>query len=333
MALIFCDGFDHYATADGLKKWNQFGTGVSIQSTLGRRGGGCVQFSTNTRFIQKTLPSNYATLILGFAYNPNAGTGDVMWIMDGGTTHLVLNLNASFGLTVLRSGTTLGSSANGVVATSGFTHIEFKCTISDSVGTIDINVNGASVLSLSSQDTRNGGNATCNGFYFRSTAGGCQVDDVVALDNSGSSPTNAMLGDVRIDTIYPNADGNYSQFTCSTGSSHYQLVDETTPNTTDYNDGGTVGDRDSYAMGNLTTLASQTVYGVHVNLAINKDDAGSKSAAPFVRSGSTNTDGTSTALGTSQVYVSQMFELDPNTGTAWTESTVNSMEAGCKVTA
>jgi hypothetical protein len=86
-------------------------------------------------------------------------------------------------------------------------------------------------------------------------------------------------------------------------------------------------------MGNLAALTSQTVYGVQVNAAVLKDDAGAKSVATFVRSSSTNGDGASTVLGTSQVYVSQVFETDPNGSIAWTEASVNAMEAGVKVTA
>ena len=109
------------------------------------------------------------------------------------------------------------------------------------------------------------------------SSSGMNFDDLYVCDSAGST-NNGFLGDCRIDTIYPSGAGNYTQFTPSTGS-NYTCVDETAPNTTDYVDGATVGDRDSYALGNLSALSSQTVYGVQVNAAILKDDAGSKSAA------------------------------------------------------
>lgn len=336
MAFIFGDTFDHYATADGLKKWNAFGTGVSIQASSGRRGGGCMQFSGNTRFADKTLPGSYSTLIVGFALDAAAGnTTDIMRFLDGATVHTGLYLTANNAIAAFRgtNATVLGTSANGVVPASGFCYIEVKTTIHDTAGTVDVRVNGASVLSLSGQDTRNGGNASVTGFSFRGIINTSKIDDLYVCDTSGSAPDNDFLGDVRGDCLFPDGDGNYTQFTCSTGSTHYVLVDESTPNTTDYNEGSTVGDRDSYTFGNLSALASQTVYAVQVCMAINKDDAGSKSAASFVRSGGTDGDGASIALGTSQVITTQVFELNPNGSVAWTESTVNSMEAGCKVTA
>ena len=335
MALIFCDSFDHYATADGTKKWNTFGTGVSIQSASGRRSTGCMQFSGNTRFADKTLPSSYQTLIVGFALDAAAAnTTDIMRFLDGVTVHTGLYLTANNAIAAFRgsNATILGTSANNVVPSSGFCYIEVKTKIDDTTGTVDVKVNGASVLSLSGQDTRNGGNASVTGISIRGVGGTAKIDDLYVCDTSGST-NNDFLGDVRIDCLFPDGDGNYTQFTPSTGTSHYQLVDESTPNTTDYNDGATVGDRDSYTFQNLSALTSQTVYGVQVCMAINKDDAGSKSATAFVRASSTNGDGSGIALGTSQVITTQVFETNPATSTAWTESTVNGMEAGCKVTA
>lgn len=216
-------------------------------------------------------------------------------------------------------------------------YIEWKITFANSISadTCVVKINGVQVLNVASgQDTQASANASANGFHLGgfNQASTCIYDDLYLCDQSGST-NNDFLGDIRVDTVFPTSDGNYTAFTPSTGSDHYALVDETEPNTTDYNDGATVGDRDSYGLGNLTALTSQTVYGVQVNAAILKDDAGAKSAATFVRSASTNQDGAAVALGTSQVYVSQIFEQDPNAAAAWTETTVNAMEAGVVVTA
>lgn len=48
--------------------------------------------------------------------------------------------------------------------------------------------------------------------------------------------------------IMPSADGFYAQWTPSTGTSHFALVDETPCNTTDYNSTIVVGNRDSYTV-------------------------------------------------------------------------------------
>ena len=146
------------------------------------------------------------------------------------------------------------------------------------------------------------------------------------LDTTGSAPNNDFLGDVRIDAVYPTADGTYTAWTPSTGTSHYALVDETTPNTTDYNSSNTIGQKDSYVMGNPPSLASQIIYGVRVKVAAQKDDAGSRSMKVGVRSGTTDSLSAAQALGTSQLYYTNIHEVDPGTGASWTPSGVDNME-------
>lgn len=278
-------------------------------------------------------------LYLGDLPSPQAHR--IFALKDVASYQCDLRVNADLTLTVTRNGTALTNGTSvAALSLSTWYYLEWKVTIADSIsaGSCKVRLNGVDIITVAtSQDTKNTANSSAN--QVELGPGGVGVgsldmrfDDFYLCDQSGST-NNDFLGDCRIDTIYPTSDGTYSQFTPSTGSTHYTLVDETTPNTSDYNDGATVGDRDSYGMGNLSALTSQTVYGVQVNAAILKDDAGSKSAATFVRSSGTNGDGASSALGTSQVYLSQIFETDPNGSIAWTESSVNAMEAGVKVAA
>lgn len=333
MSLLFCDSFDHYATADGLKKWTAFGTGVTITASSGRRSGGSCNLAGSNRFIDKTLPSNYATLIVGWALSTGGGTAaTLLKFLDGATVHCALFLTAAGAIAAYRGDLTtlLGTSANGVVPSSGFCYIEAKVLISDTVGTVDVHVNGSSVLSLTSQDTRNAGNASCTGFSVRGVSGSTDIDDLYACDAAGSAPTNTFLGDCRIDALYPNADGSNTDFTCSTGSTHYTLVDEATPNTSDYVESSTVNNKDTYAFQDLSAITG-TIYGAQICTAALKDDAGARSLANTVKSSSTNADGATQALSTSQLYYLDIFPTDPNTAAAWTEAAINAAEFGVKV--
>jgi hypothetical protein len=336
MALLFVDGFDHYATADITKKWTT-NSGATISSSSGRRGGGALNINYSGYYVAKGV-ANSATLIVGFHLNPPAystSSFEFLRFSDGSTAQVVIYRLTSGAFQVYNgSFTILGNSASGVLADSVAHYVEVKVKFHGSAGTVDILIDGVSVLSLTGKNTISSANAYANlvTLFGGSVFTNYYYDDLYICDALGSTNNN-FLGDVRVDTLFPTSDGNYSAFTPSTGSLHYALVDEATPNTSDYNEGAAVNDRDSYGMGNLATLASQTVYGVQVNAAILKDDAGSKSAATFVRSSGTNGDGASAAISTSQVYVSQVFETDPNGSIAWTESSVNAMEAGVKVTA
>jgi len=338
MALLFVDGFDHYVTADIPKKWNSGGANVSIQTAGGRRGGGCMRCTGASPQASKTLQAE-TSWVVGFAFScATLTTTAIAQFLDTGTVQCDLRLNADGTLLVTRNGTSVtGGQSTFALSTNTWYFLEIKVSIADSIAanSCKVRVNGGDVITVSAgQDLKNTANTTANSVRLgqSSNTSTFEYDDLYVCNQSGST-NNDFLGDVRVDTLYPTSDGTYTQFTPSTGSTHYLLVDETAPNTSDYVDGNTVGHRDSYGMGNLPALVSQTVYGVQVNAAMLKDDAGAKSAATMVRSGTTNADGTSAALGTSQAYVSQIFEQDPDAAAAWTETTVNAMEAGVVVTA
>lgn len=341
MALLFMDGFDHYATADILKKWTSSVGAPTIAATSGRRSGGAILLDATTESVTKSIQAG-ASFVVGVALNiaaAPAAAGQVMALLDAGTPQVDVRINPDLTLSITRAGAALtnGTSVLSLSAGSWY-YLEFKCTIADSIpaSSCKLRVNGADVITVATgQDTKATANASANQIRVGTAGvslGSVWYDDFYVCNSSGGT-NNDFLGDVRVDALFPNADGTYSQFTPSTGTTHYALVDETAPNATDYNDGVNVGDRDSYGFQGLAALTSQTVYGVQVNAATNKDDAGAKSVATFARSGTTNVDGATAVLGTSQTYVSQVYETDPSGGAAWTESAVNAAEFGVTVVA
>lgn len=337
--LLFMDGFSHYATADLGKKWTSVTAAPTITSN-GARGGGALTVVTSDAAAKSFTP--VASVVFGFRFkftNANASAKKICTLYDVATAQVDLRINADGTLSVTRAGTALtGGTSTNTMSAGTFYYVEFKVTISDSIGanTCKVRVDGVDWITVATgQDTKATANALCNVLELGpsgSLTGTYYYHDLYLCDNSGST-NNDFLGDCRIDTIFPTSDGNYTQFTPSTGTDHYALVDEATPNTSDYNSDATAGHRDSYGMGNLAALTSQTVYGIQTNAAVLKDDAGVRTAATFVRSSSTNSDGATVGLSVSQTYISQVFETDPNGSIAWTESSVNAMEGGFKVVA
>ncbi|WP_160809574.1 hypothetical protein [Nitrosomonas sp. HPC101] len=213
-----------------------------------------------------------------------------------------------------------------------YNYIEYKTVIHDTTGSFELRLNGVTILSASNIDTKATANASVssisfgfsNGLYHSKSV--WSYDDIYILDTTGAT-NNDFLGDVRIDAIYPSADGNYAEWTPSTGSDHYALVDDATPNTTDYVSDSTVGNKDSFVMGNPPAMAGQLIYGVKVKAMANKDDAGARDLKVGVRSGTTDDLSAAQALSTSWRYYSNIYEVDPATGLAWTPGTVDALEA------
>jgi hypothetical protein len=345
--LIFCDGFDHYATADITKKWTTFKGGAlqtHINPSGGRRGGGCFETTIDECYIQRTYNSA-ASWIIGVAYKyeheATYGPPGIIALLDNGSYQCEVRLDEDSTLSVTRNGNSVSGGKGTQAISAGVWHyIEFKVTIGTSIaaGTCVVKVDGATVVTVAAgQSVQNTVNASANQVrigamgvtYF---AGTTQFDDHYICNPSGAH-NNDFLGDVRVDTLFPTSDGHYTDWTPSSGSSHFALVDDATPDLGTYVGSTTVGNRDSYGMSELEPLVSQTVYGVQVNVAVLKDTTGLRSIETFLRSNSVDVDGATAAISTDQAFISQVFETNPDGGVAWTETTVDAAEAGVKVSA
>lgn len=336
MSLIFYDGFETYATADIAKEWTSQVGSVAINATAGRRGGGGLlapSASSNAAVITKTLPASVASLVVGFSFRPSllvAVNVTILRLLDAGTLQLEIRLNADGTLSVTRSGTVLGTSS--VSLSSNVHHyLELKTTIHDTLGAYELRLDGVNILSAANVDTKNTANASINQVSVGAgsvllTIVTWTFDDLYILDTSGAA-NNDFLGDIRIDAIYPTADGNYKQWTPSAGVDHFALVDEATPNITDYVSDGTAGNKDSFVMSNPPALASQTIYGVKVKVAVAKDDAGARSLKIGVRSAGVDSVSAAKTLSASYIYYSNIHEVDPATGLAWSPAAVDALEA------
>jgi hypothetical protein len=340
VALRFCDGFDHYAVGDVLAKWTSLATGPASMQT-GRFGSGqAMRFTALNRQVTKVIDSQ-ATWIVGFAYRSqgfNANQGIIVFI-DGAVTHCDLRVDAGGHLFFTRNGTTIGSVGTTVLNTNTWYYLEVKVTISDAAGVAVAKINGVTELNGSSLDTRNAGNATADTVRINSTGGSSvaettDFDDLYVCDASGST-NNDFLGDVRVEALFPNGNGNSSVLVGSDGNStdNYLLVDETTPATADYVESSTVGDKDTYAYTNPTST-SGSVFGVQVLPYAAKTDAGARSIVSVARLSGTEVDGAAKTLPASGSpgYLPDIRETKPGGG-SWSISDVSNAEFGVKINA
>jgi hypothetical protein len=346
MALKFIDGFDHYATAQLTRKWSSQGgnqTGAVSIVSPGRFAGGFLRSNpagSNTNYMIKMLPAS-ATWVIGFAFRPNSlPSGNVQFCAlwdTGAASQCELKLNGDGTISMTRNNTALtgGTSTLGISAGSWF-YLEWKITIANAIAanSCKVRVNGVDFINVATgQDTQNSANASANLIALGTMSGVAQAaldfDDLYALDGSGTV-NNDFLGDVRVEALYPGGAGTTTQWTPSAGG-NYACVDDVTPNDdTDYVSSSTVGQKDTYVMSNLTGNAA-AIAGIQSDLLHRKDDAGSRTVAAVIRSGGADYDGTAASVLDNYFYASEIRETDPATGTAWTITGVNAMEAGIKV--
>lgn len=341
MALLFVDSFDHYTAVTDKYSVNASGgrsEAASIVAAVGRRNTAGLKLQNQNIFglgsggcIRTYLGANYSQLAMGAAVKFDAGfsqTLNIFEFLDGTTRQMELAVTTTGQLQVERNGTVLHTTAASFTWTV-YNYVEWRVTFSNTVGTVEVWFNEVKVVDLTGLDTVNSSNESARTFGLGDPFGPgsgrvAYVDDVYVSDGT-------IYGDSRVDYLPPSGDGTHTDFTPSTGPTHYTNVDESVPNTGDYVASNVVNSKDSYT---LTALDGSVtgVYAVVTNVYMQKDNAGTRQARPFMRSGSSEVGGTSRYLPSDFQYYQDVFPTNPATGTSWTPSEVNSAEAGVEVT-
>lgn len=176
------------------------------------------------------------------------------------------------------------------------------------------------------------------------------LDDLYILDGEGSV-ANDFLGDCRIDTIFPEANGDYAQFT-PVGGSNYECVQPfaydvynypdipilrsfrmtgTGLDSSRYNESETLGDRDCYNHQSLLSL-NKPIYAIQQNSNFRKTDAGKKQVEQFLRVSSTNYD-TGNIIDVPDFSRNYYWPwtVNPNTLVAWTEGDIAALQSGLEI--
>lgn len=348
MTLLFFDGMQDGATVKK-PEWNA--TWRSNQT--GRDGTTNGAASTVRAGIYTcTLPSAAATCIMGgafvfinAAFGATTATAAPIQFVRSGTVELVLTLTAGGYIEVRRSsvsGTLLGTTSGHTPLSAGaWNHIQAKVLLHSSAGSVEVKINEVTVLTLSGVATA-GTTGSVTAVNIGSTQSGTGSHDAVTLDDfwvcdevdataSQGSPLNDFLGDLRVAALLATSDGDTTAWTPSTGTNHAALVDESPPNTTDYN--GTLaasGLRDLYNVTDLSGAVGQ-VLAVQPTIYAAKSDAGSATIATVVKENGVVTDGATQTLTTTYLlYTGTMRTRRPSDSGAWTVTDINNLQVGVK---
>ena len=132
-------------------------------------------------------------------------------------------------------------------------------------------------------------------------------------------------------TLRPNGQGYRTGWTnvgCSSGSSEWQCVDEDPASTSDYLYATGTG-KETFTFSN-TGLSSQSINSVTMNYyAMQHNSASNSCFEAMTRSGGTDyLAGTQMCVGSNWSSVNQIYSTNPATGSAWTVSEVDALEAG-----
>lgn len=347
MALIFIDGFDHYdpqqldAFGD---PWLARGKAayLSPQATRipGRRpssyalrlpagaGGGYV----------KNLDATKTSLIVGAAIRvaPFENTGEEPLLLGVRDTtaqvaHLV-KIGEDGRLKLYRrqyGNDQLISTSVMTAAARGWHYVELQVVQGTSNGTLNVRVNGVLAITLSAQNTTQGGGPLLTAFVGAVPGQPCpvtvDVDDLYLADTSGTI-NNTFLGDVRVDALQAQANGAQNQWTVEGAASAWEAVsdgDEATAIRA-----ATAGLRQTFDVEALPAMTTPAIHGVQVTLLARKTDAGNGRVRGLVASGAQTAVSADILLQEQLAWHTALFERNPNGNVQWTEAAFNAAEFG-----
>ncbi len=292
--------------------------------------------------ITRTLLAGANSFFFGGRFMPSTNVGSTNGcyinfndVLGSEQFHVVFLNGTPGSISVYRGGTLLGT-ANAVVYVNGavWSWVEVGATISSTVGTVTVRINGVTVISLT--NVNNQGSATSlttvqQWSYIGGGNGGIGMQHWYFCDNSGGAPWNTFLGDVRVSGAFPTGAGSSTQFTPNGLASNYLNAAKMPPApTTDYNSGSTVGNLDLFTFG---TAPASIIYAVLAKVLAAKSDSGGRSIQTALKSGATTALGNSTALSTSFVQHSSVYETDPATSAQWTAAGYNALNGGYEISA
>jgi len=348
MALLWCDGFDHYGTStakmlDGV--YAEVGTSASISTLNPRTGanhlrinGGSGQAAT---FVRRVLGGAKTTVGLGAVFYLTAlPTGNNCQRIFGysdaaNATQLGIVIQSTGTIEAWRgvpgSGTSLGASSSPVVVASAYQHIEAVVLFSQTVGTVEVRVNGVTVLSVSGVDTCNTALTECSQVYIGGAANGTQtdkthyIDDLFCYDNT-SSYNNTFIGDRRVLTLFPDANTATADWTAVGAATGYECIDEASPDDdTTYITAATTGLVSQFGLQNLPAGISVINAVVMVERA-RKTEAGTANTQVSIVSGASTTAGADKALTEIYTYRQDVFQIDPASAAPFTPSEVDALQ-------
>lgn len=269
---------------------------------------------------------NWTGLYLDFSGWIRPGTSgsspfNISCIMDNGDFVEVRRLNT----------TTWDAYVDRVLVESGsisttdqeWAHVQVRFYTADSGGYIQTRINGIDDIDYSG-DTLPSGSTDIAQFMLEqrgaTTSGYTSYVDDINLGDGG------FPGDIRYNGIVPDGDSSV-QWTPSTGSYNYALVDELPPSDDDYVSTGSAAYRDLYTMGDWSGTA-KTAQHLIAWLRARKDVAEPRQLSPLIQSGGSLSTGSPLEINTSFGYLHHIVNTDPETGEAWTEDAINSILAG-----
>lgn len=255
------------------------------------------------------------------AYGVN---GAYTYVRSGNNTVLGVTFNNGDGSLTI-SGATTGSTGAGSVALGRIYLLEIYLKLAATPnGSVIIKIDGKIVFSFTG--TTNGSYSTVDTLRVAGGSGNGEyiyTDDLAMNDTSGSVD-NSWCGDGKVYAIKPNAAGDATQWTPSTGD-NYATVDDIPPSDTDYVYTTTSGYIDNYNLTTLSLATGDSVSRLWLSLRAKDAASGGVISGGVCISGINYTEDIALPTDFGRIQGSEL-KTNPNTGLTWTQADLDALQ-------
>lgn len=325
LSLVFIDGSEHVAEGDD--KWKGATYNSAPASAVAGAHGKVYDDSVWDAKVVSITGVSTLTVKARVRFRV-LGDEEFIALRNSSTSHIQVELTSAGNLQVRAGGGAFTHVTSGTYSIDTWYEIELRAVIHDSAGeytlTVDgvvPNKSGGGTMSQTGLDTRNGATTTVDNWRL---GGGNTIEsytDDQAIDSAGNS-----IGLGQVETLTVTSAGDLTEMTPSAGS-NFQCVDEATQNgDTDFVSNAASAKRDCYNVTDRSVVGTPRAVQV---TATAKLTSGTPTFKNFLRIGGVNYDGATTHTATSayKCYV-QVWNTNPATGLAWTDSDISSLQPG-----
>ena len=326
------DGTDSFQTATprwaGSRYWRSNAASTSEQSTHLKAG----LFSGNIFWgglaFRSLAGSGTASSVFGLHRGATAYTTDVTGTLEN-ATYGVFYLNWISGTSYQvhqGDGTALGSPFTLDDATWYWLSWEVN---SLDAGTLTFRVNDADIITALAGDYA--GTASTGSYWsflIDSGKSGWEFDDMIFGDGAGSV-NNSIPTDSRIVILAPDADDSNTGFTvrfpAGPDNIFSKIAESPQDDDTSYVESGTVSDQYTVTTADLP-FSPSAIRAIQTVFTARKTGTDLITVRPRIYSGAAYYNGVDLALGSDYLSQGDLWELDPATAAAWTETNVNALK-------
>jgi len=341
MANRWCDGFGRYGGDEAKmlngssgQAWAQVESGFALSNLNPRTGNWHLRMAggPNTSVARRVFGAPLTEVIVGYAaYCHSLPINELIFLFDfrdqSNGSQISVYLGTDGALEVRRGGTVLGRSIP-IIGAGAYQHLECYVKAGDgTAGALELRVDEVTRLNLTGIDTIQTANVEFSQIAFGYPNGGDTADidfaDIFCNDTTDDgSGCNWFVGDVKSGLLMVDSDTAQADFALSSGTVGHSLLSETPPDDATYISTSAATAESDFGLQNGPSNLSE-ILTVRPFIRAKKDDAGTCTVAPSMKSGSSKATVTPQPITTAEAYHDSNVPLNPATGLPWTPTALN----------